>query len=224
MRLRRTRGRRATRLLRICALVALGSSLATCGRPSPDRIARGEALFGGCTPCHGPEGEGGPALGAPSIAGLPAWYVRLQIWEFRVGYRGYVSADSAGARMATAVAGLADRADAAALAAWVAGLPAVAPPPVLGGDPARGKVAYQACVACHRRDGSGREDKLAPPISGLADWYVAGQLRKFRDGWRGANRNDVPGATMMRPVSIPLSDQDILDLAAYVPTLGRPGR
>jgi len=150
---------------------------------------------------------------------LPEWYIQLQLWEFQVGFRAYVPADSTAKLMAAAVSTLSDPADATALAAWLSDLPAAPPPPTVGGDPAKGRVAYQACIICHERDGSGRLDKTAPPIAHLADWYVAAQLRKFRDGWRGTNRKDIPGTTMMRPVSIPLSDDDIVNLAAYVVTL-----
>lgn len=38
------------------------------GRPdSPSRAAEGKALFTACAACHGPEGKGNPALGAPNL-------------------------------------------------------------------------------------------------------------------------------------------------------------
>ncbi len=216
---RRISGQGNTSVLRVCALLALASTPVACGGPSAQQTARAEALFGTCATCHGDHAQGNRETSAPGLAGLPEWYIQLQLWEFQVGFRAYVPADSTGKLMAAAAGTLTDPEDAKALAAWLADQPVDPSSPTLGGDVAKGKVAYQACIICHERDGSGRVDKTAPPIAGMADWYVAGQLRKFRDGWRGTNPKDVPGSTMMRPVSIPLSDHDIVNLAAYVATL-----
>jgi cytochrome c553 len=143
----------------------------------------------------------------------------MQLRKFQIGHRGYAPADSAGRRMAVAANAVSQAADAALLAGYVARLPKVPPSRTLDGDPEAGRVGYQACIVCHRADGSGRRDKKAPPVTGLADWYFVVQLRAFRDGLRGTKSNDMSGFTMMRPVSIPLSDADILDLAAYAATL-----
>jgi cytochrome c oxidase subunit 2 len=204
--------------LLLALLLVAGS--ASCGGPSPEETARAARVFAGCAACHGPAGEGNRALEAPNIAGLPAWYVQMQLRKFQIGHRGYAAADSAGRRMAEALPGLLARPDDAALVArWVAALPQAVPARTLDGDVEAGRVAYQACIVCHEADGSGRRDKQAPPVTGLADWYFVAQLRAFRDGLRGTKANDVSGFTMMRPVSIPLSDKDLVDLAAYAATL-----
>ncbi len=208
---------RSERLSAALLLLALG--VAGCGRSSPEEAARAASLFTECAACHGSRGEGNREVGAPDIAGLPAWYVQMQLRKFQIGHRGYAPADSAGRRMAVAAAALTRAADAALIADWVADLPAVPPTPTLDGDAEAGRVAYQACIVCHESDGSGRRDKKAPPVTGLADWYFVAQLRAFRDGWRGTKSNDVSGFTMMRPVSIPLSNADIVNLAAYAATL-----
>lgn len=204
---------------RLVAFLLLTGSLA-CGRPSAEETARAAEVFQGCTACHGQAGEGDRTLGAPNIAGLPAWYVQMQLRKFQTGHRGYAPADSAGRRMAEALpALLPHRSDATLVARYVAALARVTPPRTLEGDVEAGRVAYQACIVCHEADGSGRRDKQAPPVTGLADWYFVAQLRAFRDGLRGTKSNDVSGFTMMRPVSIPLSDADLVNLAAYAATL-----
>lgn len=207
---------RRTRVTAVLALVAVG--LAACGGPSAEETARAREAFRTCAACHGPQGAGDREVGAPNIAGLPAWYVVGQIRKFQIGHRGYAPEDSIGRRMAAASAALTRADDVAVLARWLERLPSVPPPPAVEGDAQAGRVAYQACISCHEKDGSGRRDKKAPPLPGLADWYVVAQLRKYRDGWRGTNTNDQSGTTM-RPVSIPLSDADIRNLAAYIVTM-----
>lgn len=207
------------RTRRTLALLAAAPGLAACGRPPAATTARAREVFEGCSACHGAKGEGNRAVGAPGIAGLPAWYVQAQLRKFQVGHRGYEPADSAGRRMAAASLLLTQAEDAAAVARYVQDLPPVDPGATVHGDARAGAVAYQACIVCHESDGSGRRDKSAPPLPGMAEWYFVAQLREFRDGWRGTRTNDVSGSTMMRPVSIPLSDADIVNLAAYVATL-----
>jgi len=203
----------------IGAAVALfGLALGGCGGPSAEETARARTVFETCAACHGAEGQGNREVGAPNIAGLPAWYVVNQLRKFQIGHRAYVPEDSVGRRMAAAAQTLTSADDAVAVARWLESLQASPPPPTVQGDIQAGRVAYQACISCHEKDGSGRKDKNAPPLPGLADWYVVAQLQGFRDGWRGTKANDTSGTTM-RPVSIPLSDADIRNLAAYVVTL-----
>lgn len=212
-------GRRRWTLLLRTAFALFPVALAACGGPSSEETARAKELWDTCVQCHGDQGQGDQGKGAPNIAGLPAWYVELQLWEFQVGYRAYEPGDTMALQMAAVASSLPQPGDPALLGQFVSKLPPVVPEATLGGDPAAGKVAYQACISCHERDGSGRLDKHAPPITGLADWYFVDQIQKFRDGVRGKNPNDQLGGTMMRPVSIPLSDEDMTNLAAYVATL-----
>ncbi len=64
----------------------------------PD-LARGAELFQLCAQCHGAEAHGNEMFLAPSIAGLPQWYVVMQLHEFRQGYRGHHFDDISGMRM-----------------------------------------------------------------------------------------------------------------------------
>src|SRR5215831_1673998 len=40
-----------------------------------DSASHGRELFATCAECHGPQGEGNSAIGAPNIAGMNAWYI-----------------------------------------------------------------------------------------------------------------------------------------------------
>jgi cytochrome c553 len=106
---------------------ALAATLPLAGASADD--ARGEALFTLCAQCHGAAGGGNPAALAPAIAGLDQWYVEAQLAKFRSGVRGMHPQDTGGLRMYPMSLWLASDADAAAVAGYVAGLPAARPEP-----------------------------------------------------------------------------------------------
>ena len=66
-------------LLLACAALYAAALLAGCAETPGPGLARGKMMFDNCTPCHGADGYGNPALGAPAIAGLPRWYVERQL-------------------------------------------------------------------------------------------------------------------------------------------------
>lgn len=83
-------------------------------------------------------------------------------------------------------------------------------------DLKRGKKLYALCSICHGPDGHGKPELKAPALAGLTDWYLIGQLQKFRNGKRGAHPDDVTGL-MMRPMAKTLtSDKDVEAVAAYI--------
>ena len=87
------------------------------------------------------------------------------------------------------------------------------------GNPVQGKKLYSICVACHGASGEGRKIANAPRISGQHEWYVAKQLKNYRDGVRGIHIDDITGM-QMRSIAITLkTDEEIADVAAYVATL-----
>jgi cytochrome c oxidase subunit 2 len=61
---------------------------------------RGRTLYATCTACHGANGKGNQALGAPAIAGQSDWYMVRQLEHFRSGVRGAADGDTWGASMA----------------------------------------------------------------------------------------------------------------------------
>ena len=52
---------------------------------------------------------------------------------------------------------------------------------------------FQLCSACHGPQGHGNRELMAPAIAGLPEWYVVNQLKKFRNGGRGAHPADISG-------------------------------
>ncbi|MEO0601601.1 MAG: c-type cytochrome, partial [Myxococcota bacterium] len=68
--------------------------------PTAEMAASGEVHYTNyCAPCHGDLGAGNPDVAAPSVAGLPYWYVERQLYNFRNGLRGVSYDDIAGKRM-----------------------------------------------------------------------------------------------------------------------------
>jgi cytochrome c oxidase subunit 2 len=53
----------------------------------------------------------------------------------------------------------------------------------------------------------------------MSDWYMHRQLTNFRDGIRGAHRENFDGAQMAAIAKILTDDQAITDLLDYVHTL-----
>jgi cytochrome c553 len=83
-----------------------------------------------------------------------------------------------------------------------------------GGDSAAGKDKAEICASCHGAEGRTNAD-LLPKLAGQKANYLVKQLIQYRDG----TRKDA----MMNALSEPLTDQDILDLAAYYSELDRFG-
>jgi cytochrome c oxidase subunit II len=52
-----------------------------------------------CATCHGPDGKGNVALGAPKLVGQWDWYLVAQLNKFHSGMRGTHPADTLGAQM-----------------------------------------------------------------------------------------------------------------------------
>ena len=60
----------------------------------------GQALYATCIPCHGPQGQGNPAVKGPALVNLPDWYILEQIKKFKSGIRGAHADDMEGKIMA----------------------------------------------------------------------------------------------------------------------------
>ena len=77
---------------------------------------------------------------------------------------------------------------------------------VLAGDAAAGKAKAASCAGCHGAAGVSN-NPMWPNLAGQKAGYLAKQMKAFRDG----GRSD----PMMGPMSKPLNDADIDNLAAY---------
>jgi cytochrome c553 len=203
-----------------------GSWAAGCAQTPGPGLAPGEQIFSNCMPCHGRDGLGNASLEAPEIAGLPQWYLERQLMDFKTSMRGTHPNDGAGARMRPMARALWRAGDIASVAEYVATLkPRVPRAAIVQGDTAAGRVHYQSvCIACHQEDGSGNEALGAPPLGRQYDWYMLGQIEKFKSGMRGAHPDDAMGA-QMAAMSQTLEDTTAMhDVVAYIRTLQKePG-
>jgi cytochrome c oxidase subunit II len=177
--------------------------------------------FGYCTTCHGAQGNGNPAIGAPKIAGLEPWYLKRQLEAFRAGWRGVHPDDTTAREMRFVAQAIPDAAALDRAVAYVGTLAAEPAARTLAGDAQRGAVHYAACAACHGARGEGNAALDAPRLAGQSDWYVAAQLDAYRAGRRGAHAQDGVGARM-RPLAALVPDASaVADLLAHLDSLAR---
>jgi cytochrome c553 len=87
--------------------------------------------------------------------------------------------------------------------------PAGAPQATGVGSVEAGRTKSVTCAACHGADGNSVSPEW-PTLAGQHANYIIRQLKAFKAG----ERNDVT----MKPFALMLSDQDMLDLAAYFST------
>ena len=192
---------------------------AACSVAGEPPVPAGKELFQLCQQCHGETALGNQKVNAPSIAGLPQWYIEAQLKKFKGGGRGTHFDDLSGMQMRPMAMSLNNDGEITAISAYVAALPAQKPTPALSGDPNKGKTLFAPCVACHQADAGGNEALKAPPLNHANDWYLAASLKKFKAGIRGTNPLDQSGG-LMRPMAQTLPDeQAIADVVAYITTL-----
>lgn len=209
-------------------------------------LANGENIFRNgkgpvpaCVTCHGQEGEGMEAMGAPALAGQFFSFLWKQLEDFAADRR----TDTTAFVMNTNAKGLTEQ-DRIDVAAYLANTPpspksasnldALRDAGVPVGDRARGKALVEygspvrddgypsdigsqgkgvpACKSCHGFAGDGAPP-LFPKIGQQNYTYLVNQLKKWRDGSRA---NDPMG--QMQAVARKLSDEDIHNAAAYLST------
>ena len=179
----------------------------------------GQASYGLCAACHGQQGGGMQALSAPRIAGLNKRYLERQLSYYRDGVRGTHELDTAGMMMRPILAALPDQAAIRNVAAYIETLTPEPPSTTVLGDIERGAKLYTNCVACHGKDGQGIWTMNAPALAGQHDWYIATQLKNFREGIRGSHRMDLYGDQMMMLANAVREEEDVNDILAYLNTL-----
>lgn len=172
-----------------------------------------------CVACHGATGEGNVALNAPANGGQDEWYVIRQLKNFKEGIRGSHKDDTYGAQMRPMAMTLADDKAIEDVAAYVSGLEAPKAATTLSGNADAGKKHYPVCAACHGAQGEGNKSLNAPRLTGQHDWYIARQIKYFRDGIRGSHAKDIYGQQMV-PMALTLAtEEQVNDVVAYILTL-----
>ncbi|MDG2276477.1 MAG: c-type cytochrome [Pseudomonadales bacterium] len=203
-----------------CIFGMLVASLSLAAYGEGDANA-GKALFPVCMACHGPQGLGNQAMNAPKLAGQEDWYIIKQMQLFQNDARGTAPGDMHGMQMAAMAKGpqLQSEEALANLAAYIGTLPNTTPTATVSGDAAAGKKLYPICAACHGPRGEGSEAMSGPKLVGQNDWYLVGQIKKFKQGQRGYHKLDHGGRQMRPMVAMLTDDKSINDIVAYINTL-----
>lgn len=179
---------------------------------------RPEELFLMCQSCHGHKNEGNQEVGAPSIVGLPEWYLQAQLQKFASGARGGHPKDIAGMRMRPVGRTLTAE-NHASMAKFVAAKPRVALPDTVKGNPVKGEARFQICVPCHGKNAEGNQQLQAPPLAGASDWYLLTQLHNFKNRVRGFDPAIDPMGASMQGMAATLDDEAMKDVVSYINAL-----
>ncbi len=177
------------------ALVCAASAATAAGNAEAGRFK-----FSTCAGCHGIPGYTNvyPSYHVPKLGGQHAEYVQAALKEYRSGNRQHPT-------MAANAAALGEQ-DMADIAAFVAAVKPAPGTPTRTGDAEAGRQKSQTCAACHGPDGNSPSGAF-PKLAGQHADYLAKALHDYRSG---ARKNPI-----MAPMGQGLSDQDILDLAAW---------
>jgi cytochrome c oxidase subunit 2 len=179
--------------------------------------AEGKPLFATCKTCHGDRGQGNTQLHAPALVNLDSWYLYRQLMNFKNGVRGYQSTDTLGHQMAAMAATLKDSVAIGHVVAYIETLPEAASQVTIIGDIKKGERTYQSiCGSCHGPQGKGNKAMNAPRLNGLDDWYLKGQLSKFKNSIRGTHPQDKFGAQMVPMAALLKDEQAVNDVIAYI--------
>ena len=93
----------------------------------------------------------------------------------------------------------------------------------VGNPSSKSQALYEStCAQCHGELGQGVWTVNAPALTGLEDWYLASQIKNFRDGIRGRHADDLYGLQMGLVANTMTDDQAIEDMVAYISTLENP--
>lgn len=178
----------------------------------------GQSTYAICSACHGAQGEGNQLLNAPKLAGQEGWYLKRQLQNYKVGGRGSSPDDIYGQQMAPMAATLVDDEAIDNVVAYIASLPDNPAETTITGNVSAGEGIYQTCESCHGTEGQGIWALNAPRVAGMSDWYLAQQLKNFRDGIRGTHRQDFYGQQMAMMSDLFHDEENINDVIAYINT------
>jgi cytochrome c oxidase subunit 2 len=87
------------------------------------------------------------------------------------------------------------------------------------GDAAVGQALYATCAACHGSQGEGNQELKAPKLSGQDSWYLARQLKNYKERIRGSHEDDINGQQMAAMAATLVDEMAIKNVVAYIKTL-----
>ena len=222
--------------------VDLVAYIATLESPEPRTTIVGDtrlgkATYATCISCHGANGEGNPALNSPALEGQHDWYIARQLKNFQKGIRGTKPEDMYGMQMRPMAMTLANDAAIRNVTTYISTFkPTLTPEPsasstlndlatgaetqeTIAAMEKQGKALYTVCIACHGINGEGNQALNAPRLAGLKEWYIARQLKNYKEGIRGTHAENIYGV-QMRPMAMTLTEEtDVVAVSAYVATL-----
>ena len=198
----------------LCAWPA-AAALAQTAPAKPD-LAKAEGIAKEvCSACHGADGNSATPVN-PSLAGMPAQYITLQLAHFQAGIRVNPVMQGMAATLTPedmkTLGILYSRQKPKGLAAKDASVLKAGQALYRGGDAAAG---IPACSACHAPDGAGIP-KSYPRLAGQYAEYTYAQLKAFKAGERGADKDgkDVNGR-IMAAIAGKMSDAQMKAVAEY---------
>ncbi len=168
-----------------------------------------------CVACHGADGNSTSPLN-PSLAGMPAEYITLQLMHFKAGIRVNAVMQGMAATLSPEdmqLLGLYFSAQKPkGLAAKDVALVKAGQKLYRGGDTAAG---VPACAACHSPDGAGIP-KNYPRLAGQYPEYTYVQLKAFKSGERGADAEGKDGnGKIMATIAAKMTDAQMKAVAEY---------
>jgi cytochrome c553 len=184
--------------------------------PAKPDLAKAQAIVKDvCSACHGPDGNS-PTPVNPNLAGMPAEYITLQLTHFKAGIRVNPVMQGMAATLSPedmkALGVLFSQQKAKGQAAKDPALVKAGQALYRGGDATAG---IPACAACHSPDGSG-VPKNYPRLAGQYSDYAYAQLKAFKSGERGADKDgkDVNGR-IMATIAGKMTDAQMKAVAEY---------
>ena len=201
------------------------------GSPSSEIVAAGHTIaMGGaanngarfaCFTCHGGNGEGDGAGAVPRLAGLPAYYLSVQLEAYASGERLN--------EIMTPIAQALGPDEMRAVSTYYAALPPLSAAEgieadrdltqhgarlsAIGSDEAK----ILACANCHGPYGTGMAPSV-PPLAGQGRGYMERRLA----AWRQMDPEQHPSNPMVA-IAVKMSDRDIAAAAAYFEALAPEG-
>lgn len=188
------------RILHYLALTGLFAAVPLQGAVAAGNPEEGKAKFYTCGGCHAVPSYSNafPTYPVPRIGGQHADAIVAALDDYKSGARKHGS-------MEGNANGLSEQ-DVEDIAAYVSGQRTGSSGGPVSGNVAAGKSKAETCGACHGADGNSAAGNV-PVLAGQLEGYLVKALKDYRTGKRSN--------PIMTGMASPLSEQDMVDIAAY---------